>query len=447
MDVVSSAMTWPRRVPRVVRGFHSGPHDSYNALTQVFERPPLRAGPLHDWSVSIKENIAMKGVRTTCASRILAEYRAPFDATVVERLRDAGAWISSRNNCDEFAMGALNTHSMYGPVANPAYPLQAPRAPGGSSGGAAAAVAAGLCRLALGTDTGGSVRIPASYCGVYGFKPSYGMLSRWGVVSYADSLDTVGILARELPDIARAFDVLAADDPRDATCVPNDVRQRLSHVAIPSLPGLRVGVVQELFPAEVDARTLDAVDGVLESMASQGATIVPTSVPLVTSTAAVYYLLSLAEASSNLARYDGIRFGVPAQRTSAFFDDVARHRSRHLGAEVQRRLLLGTYAVSSEARRSHYTRALRLRQALREAYDACFRDVDVLVYPTTLGVAPRLDEPAEEYASDVLAVSANLAGFPAISVPVRGRDPIGVSFAMPWGHDRALLSLLAQLRR
>ena len=232
MDVVSSAMTWPRRVPRVVRGFHSGPHDPYNALTQVFERPPLRAGPLHDWSVSIKENIAMQGVRTTCASRMLAEYRAPFDATVVERLRDAGAWISSRNNCDEFAMGALNTHSMYGPVANPAYPLHAPRAPGGSSGGAAAAVAAGLCRLALGTDTGGSVRIPASYCGVYGFKPSYGMLSRWGVVSYADSLDTVGLLARELPDIARAFDVLAAEDPRDATCVPNDVRQRLSHLSL-----------------------------------------------------------------------------------------------------------------------------------------------------------------------------------------------------------------------
>ena len=325
------------------------------------------------------------------------------------------------------------------------------------------------------------MRVPASYCGVYGMKPSYGMLSRWGVVSYADTLDTVGILARNIGDVRQVFNVLALEDERDATCIHEAMRLRLDAqverilARIPSrLDGLRVGIVKEMYPREVDSRTLDIVDDVLDHMQSLGATLVPLSVPAIKKSVSAYYILSLSEASSNLGRFDGIRFGARMKHTSStFHDEIAKNRSYGFGDEVKRRILLGTYALTSEAWESHHLVATRIRQGILRGYQACWstqdlrwpeptgneeHGVDVVVQPTALSVAPRLDEPvSSEYAADVLTFAANLAGLPALSAPASrtismDEDPsvhlpVGVLFKAQWGHDKLLFHILEQLNQ
>ncbi|WFD40887.1 uncharacterized protein MJAP1_003878 [Malassezia japonica] len=461
------------RFARCVRGlrsvstFQRGPHDPYNALTRRFKPSAEKKGPLAGWEVSIKENISMKDVATTCSSRMLQEYRAPYNAAVVDRLEASGALITSRNNCDEFAMGGLNVHSVYGPVANPAiyedvrnpdFTKHEPRAPGGSSGGAAAAVAGELCRVALGTDTGGSVRLPGSFCGVYGFKPSYGLISRWGVVSYADSLDTVGIFARDVKDVAAVLDVIAGDDARDATCVDNTMRMqiaeltdaRISEIGVPGKPlhGLRVGVPAEMYPAELDERVAYIADDVLEALQSLGATIVPLRIPAMEQSISAYYVLALAEASSNLGRFDGMRYGLSVPDQGTFHETIAAARAEGFGDEVQKRILLGTYAVTTEAWDSFYMSAIAARFALVQQLAAQWsgldlrmtrtqneNGVDIMVHPTSLRGAPRLsDNPAAEYAQDVLTTWANLVGAPVLSAPAAqmledtdgARLPIGI---------------------
>ncbi|WFD36744.1 hypothetical protein MCUN1_003631 [Malassezia cuniculi] len=359
----------------------------------------------------------MAGVPTTCASRMLLEYKSPFDAAVVSSLRDAGAYINARTNCDEFAMGGLNVHSVFGPVRNPAA-TDAPRSAGGSSGGAAASVASNLCKIAIGSDTGGSVRLPAAYCGVVGLKPSYGMISRWGLVSYADSLDTIGIIGRTVDDVKPTFDVVAAPDGRDATCAAVEKRrnavksadalvERLSG----SLDGLRIGVPAELFPSELESAAGDAVDGVLATLHQLGAEIVEVNLPSVRQTLGAYYVLALAEASSNLARYDGLQYGHFSSAES-YAAAAAASRSAALGLEVQKRILLGTHALSAGAWDNYFLKAQKIRARIASEIDNVWSKVDMLVHPTALGGAPRLNEAVSEYAQDVLTVPANLSGIP-----------------------------------
>lgn len=427
----------------VFRG-ERGALDTYNALTATYAGGGGGAsGALAGWPVSIKENICMAGSAATCASRMLLDFVPPFDAHVVALLRGAGAHIAARTNCDEFAMGGLNTHSVFGAVANPA---AAGRSAGGSSGGAAAAVAAGLCRVSIGSDTGGSVRLPAAYCGVYGLKPSYGLVSRWGLVAYADSLDTIGVLARSVDDVRAAFDVIAHADARDATS-----RARPPTAAAPeSLHGVRIGVPDELFPAELDPAAGDAVDDVLAALHALGAEIVPVSLPSVRRSLGAYYTLALAEASSNLARYDGMQFGHCAG--GADYHAAAAASRAALGREVQKRILLGTHALSADAWDSYFLKAQRIRAAIAREVDAAWARADVLVHPTALGGAPRLDARApasdSEYAQDVLTAVANLAGIPALSAPARrtaGGLPLGVSFAAPWGAEPRVFAVAARV--
>ena len=438
-------------LPRAARRIHTAVHpvfrgergslDAYNALTATYAGAG-GAGALAGWPVSIKENICMAGSAATCSSKMLLDFVPPFDAHVVALLRGAGAHIASRTNCDEFAMGGLNTHSVFGPVANPAV---AGRSAGGSSGGAAAAVAAGLCRVSIGSDTGGSVRLPAAYCGVYGLKPSYGLVSRWGLVSYADSLDTIGVLARSIDDVRAAFDVIAKADARDATS-----RARPPTTAPDTLRGVRVGVPDELFPAELDAAAGDAVDDVLAALHALGAEIVRVSLPSVRRTLGAYYILALAEASSNLARYDGMQFGHFVD--GADYHAAAAASRAGFGREVQKRILLGTHALSADAWDSYFLKAQRIRADIAREIDAAWTRADLLVHPTALGGAPRIDAGApaseSEYAQDVLTAVANLAGIPALSAPARrtaGGLPLGVSFAAPWGHEPLVFSTASRV--
>ncbi|WFD44175.1 hypothetical protein MPSI1_002841 [Malassezia psittaci] len=379
-------------------------------------------------------------------------------------------------------MGALNQHSVYGPVANPAiyadrsnpdFSSTNLRAPGGSSGGAAASVAAGLCRVAIGTDTGGSTRLPGAFCGVYGFKPSYGMISRWGVVSYADSLDTVGILGNSVSDVSTTFDAIAKEDPRDETCIDKHLREhlqtanssRIREIGREERPlhGLRVGIPAEMYPVEMHQDTLEITDNVLDAMHKLGAEIVPVRVPIIAHCIGAYYLLALAEASSNLSRFDGMRYGLSVPDEAKFQDTVAKSRQAGFGDEVRRRILLGTYAVTTEAWESYYMAALDIRSQLMQELSLLWRSrdlrkessgpsqgVDLFVHPTSLQGAPKFDQdPASEYAQDALTTYANLAGIPVMSAPARRRLydgqtalPVGVSFASAWGYDRMLLHIV-----
>lgn len=329
-----------------------------------------------------------------------------------------------------------------------------------------------LTPRSIGTDTGGSVRLPASFCGVYGIKPSYGMISRWGVISYADSLDTVGILARTPEDLAAIFDAVASPDAHDATCLDMAMRAKLaddmttifSRIQKP-LEGLRVGVVAEMFPKELHPDIADITDDVLDALQHLGATLVDVSLSVLTKAASAYYVMALSEASSNLGRFDGIRYGARHEKSDGtFFGAIAANRSANFGAEVKRRILLGTYALTSEAWKSHLQTSFQIRNAITHQMRSCFAspdhrvsqqersgtDVDLLVYPTALGPAPRLDEDmASEYAQDVLTVSANLTGMPVLSAPAartvpvgNERLPAGISFQAQWGHDQLLFHVV-----
>ncbi|PKI85550.1 Her2p [Malassezia vespertilionis] len=440
--------------------FARGPHDPFNALTAVFPRSEKSEGLLAQWSVSIKENICMQNVPATCSSKFLLDYKSPFDAAVVQHLRNAGAHLTSRTNCDEFGMGGLNVHSHFGPVANPAvyedmqepdFAKFKPRSPGGSSGGAGAAVRAGLCRVAIGTDTGGSVRLPASYCGVYGLKPSYGMVSRWGVISYGDSLDHVGIIARSIPDIRTTLRAISHDDGRDATCTPAPLRSALEasnkikiaqfgKVAQQPLHGLRVGIPREMFPEEMNPGIADATDQTLDALQALGATLIPFDAPSLVHAVGAYYVLALAEASSSMARFDGMQYGAGTEALATYRETIAANRGAGFGDEVRKRILLGTYALTADAMNSYYMRAKSIRAVLeaqvrgiwstpdlRSTMHLNGQGIDVVVHPTALQGAPLLGKPTDaEYAQDVMTVPGNLTGLPVLSAPahatLRGSD-------------------------
>ncbi len=373
--------------------------------------------PLDGIPVALKDNLSHVGEPVSCGSRILAGYRAPFDATAVERLQAAGAVAVARTNLDEFAMGSSTEHSAHGSTRNPWDPE---RSPGGSSGGSAAAVAAGIVPVALGSDTGGSIRQPASFTGITGLKPTYGRVSRYGLVAYASSLDQIGPLARSAAECALVLDAIGGHDPRDSTSLP-EPPPRTADALDGDVAGLVVGLPREYFVEEgVDPAVLAAVRAAVAELESAGAKVREVSLPHTRHAIATYYLIATAEASSNLARFDGVRYGhrAEAEGLQGLYE---RTRSEGFGAEVKRRILLGTFVLSAGYYDAYYRKAQQVRTLLRRDFEAAFEACDVIATPTAPETAFRLgaksDDPLTMYLSDVYTVSANLAGLPGVSLP------------------------------
>ncbi len=390
-------------------------------------RGELRS-PLDGIPVALKDNISQAGAEVSCGSRILAGYVAPFDATVVERLDAAGAVVVARTNLDEFAMGSSTEHSAHGPTRNPWDPE---RSPGGSSGGSAAAVAAGIVPLALGSDTGGSIRQPAAFTGITGLKPTYGRVSRYGLVAYASSLDQIGPLAHGAADCAALLDAIAGPDPRDSTSLPTPAPPTLPELT-GDVSGLVIGLPREYFVEEgVDPEVLAAVREAVAECERAGAKVREVSLPHARYAIATYYLIATAEASSNLSRFDGVRYGHRAE-CDGLTELYERTRSEGFGAEVKRRILLGTFVLSAGYYDAYYRKAQQARTLLRADFDAAFAGCDVIATPTAPETAFRIGEkssdPLRMYLSDVYTVSANLAGLPGVSLPCgfAGGLPVGL---------------------
>ncbi len=414
------ARAWERDVHALA---HSEPEARHAAAAAAG-----RAGALAGVPVLVKDNLCTTDYATTCCSRILAGWRSPYDATVVKRLRAAGAVVVGKGNMDEFAMGSSTEYSCYGPTRNP-YDLA--RVPGGSSGGPAAAVAYGLVPIALGSDTGGSVRQPAAFCGVYGLKPTYGRLSRYGLVAFGSSLDQVGIFARHAGDVALAYAQLAGPDPYDATSCGGDAPDVSAWDG--GVDGLRFGWPANLWALGVDAALVDALERAAAALERAGAVRVPISFMPGEHAVATYYLLATAEASSNLARFDGVRYGHRAAGPADVRALVTRSRSEGFGPEVQRRILLGTYALSSGYHDEYYGKAQRARTRIRGEYATAFSLCDILLLPATPTLPFRLgektDDPLAMYLSDVFTIGANLAGIPGLTVPM-GLEAAGLPTAV-----------------
>ena len=395
-----------------------------------------------------KDIFCTAGLRTTCASRMLENFVPPYDAGVVERLHDAHAVSLGKTNMDEFAMGSSNENSFFGPAKNP---WDAARVPGGSSGGSAAAVAAGIVPFATGTDTGGSIRQPAAFCGITGLKPTYGRVSRWGMIAFASSLDCGGVLARSALDCMHVLSAIAGHDPRDATSVARPVDNYNAALST-SLQGIKIGVARDYFGAGVDAAIGAAVEAALREYEKLGATLVDISLPNSALAIPAYYVIAPAEASSNLARYDGVRYGHACSEPRSLEDLYTRSRSEGFGAEVQRRILVGTYALSAGYYDAYYLRAQRVRRLIANDFAEAFQSVDLIAGPTTPSVAFKLGEktadPLAMYAADVNTVAVNLAGLPAISIPAgfTAELPVGLQLIAPAFAEGALLSAAHQFQ-
>jgi len=398
---------------------------------------------------ALKDVFTTNGVRTTCGSRILESYVPPYDATAWARLSGDGAVLVGKTNCDEFAMGSSNENSAFGPVHNP---WDLSRVPGGSSGGSAAAVASGEVVWALGTDTGGSVRQPAALSGVVGLKPTYGLISRYGLIAFASSLDTVGTLTRSVRDAATLLSVLGGKDPRDATSLDGDAQDYTVGLE-EGVAGLRVGVIAEASGEGVEPGVRDAVGAAIDRLASLGAEVGETSLPHAEYAMSAYYLIAPSECSSNLARYDGVRYGLRAAGDHA--DSVAMMfatRGEGFGPEVKRRVMLGTYALSAGYYEAYYGQAQKVRTLIIRDYDAAFEGFDVLVSPTSpttaFPIGAKVDDPMAMYLSDIFTIPANLSGMPSISVPCGVDDaglPVGLLLTGPVLAERTVLRAASAL--
>jgi aspartyl-tRNA(Asn)/glutamyl-tRNA(Gln) amidotransferase subunit A len=425
-----------------------------NAFLQIDREGALRraeeiekrgnASALAGVPIAVKDNICVKGLQASCGSNILRNYHPPYSATVIERLTKAGAVIIGKTNCDEFAMGSSNENSAFGPVKNP---WDAERVSGGSSGGSAAAVAAGIVPVALGSDTGGSVRQPASLCGVVGLKPTYGRNSRYGLVAFASSLDQIGVLGREVEDVARVLGVTAGWDPHDTTS---------ADVAVPdytaSLTGdvkaTRIGVPRALFGKGLDGEVKNSVESVIDVYRDLGAEIVDIELPHAEYAIAVYYIIATAEASSNLARFDGVRYGFRAEDTPELRQMYRKTREEGFGAEVKRRILLGTFVLSAGYYDAYYRQAQQVRTLIKNDFLKAFERCDAFITPTAptpaFAIGEKVDDPLAMYLNDIYTVIANLAGGPGISVPCglsSERLPIGFQLLGPYWSEPMLLKL------
>jgi aspartyl-tRNA(Asn)/glutamyl-tRNA(Gln) amidotransferase subunit A len=395
--------------------------DRAGALARVdaleARRDESLTGSLGAIPVAIKDNICVRGLQTSCGSAILGNYQPPYNATVIERLQDAGAVIIGKTNCDEFAMGSSNENSAFGPVRNP---WDTKRVPGGSSGGSAAAVAARIVPVALGSDTGGSVRQPASLCGIVGVKPTYGRVSRYGLVAFGSSLDQIGIFATNTRDAALTLGVIAGRDPRDSTtadvAVPDYVSELSNEVS-----GARIGVARELFGEGLDADVRASVEAAIETYRQLGAEVIDVELPHAKYAIAVYYIIATAEASSNLARFDGVRYGFRAEASPTLREMYQRTREEGFGAEVKRRIMLGTYVLSSGYYDAYYLKAQKVRALLKQDFARAFERCDAIITPTSPTTAfllgEKTDDPLAMYLNDIYTVTANLAGIPGLSVP------------------------------
>ncbi|MGA1672753.1 MAG: Asp-tRNA(Asn)/Glu-tRNA(Gln) amidotransferase subunit GatA [Ilumatobacteraceae bacterium] len=405
-------------------------------------------GPLAGVPVALKDNLCTRGIPTTCSSKILDGWRPPYDATVVERLAAAGAVVVGKTNLDEFAMGSSTENSAFGSTRNP---LDVSRVPGGSSGGSAAAVAAGFAALSLGSDTGGSIRQPAALCGVVGVKPTYGAVSRLGLVAFASSLDQIGPFATDVADAALMLEAIAGHDPADSTSIPEPFPS-LTPALSAGVEGLRVGRIVDL-PAGADSDVDERLQAAFDALAAAGAEIVDVEVPAFTYGLTAYYLIAPAEASSNLARYDGVRFGsrVEAADTNAMYTAT---RSAGFGPEVQRRIMLGTYALSAGYYDAYYGKALKVRRLIADDFARAYERCDVMLTPASPSVAfpfgSKTADPFAMYLCDTYTIPSNLAGHPAMSVPFgSGADdlPVGVQVLAPALGEPVMFQVAAELER
>jgi len=413
------------------------PHDPYHAFLTTCPRAPHGEGKLGGIAVAVKDNISTKGIETTCASKILKGYIPPYDAHVVELLRQSGAAIVGKTNMDEFGMGTTTENSAFGPTLNP---HDTGRVPGGSSGGSAAAIAGGMVRMALGTDTGGSIRCPAAFCGIVGLKPTYGRVSRYGLIAYANSLEQIGPMGRTVTDVSALMEVIAGHDRRDSTSYDKPY----SPTPRADIKGLKIGIPQEYFGAGVDPQVAAVVKKAIGRLEECGATTVPCTIPSMEYALAAYYVTCTCEASSNLARFDGVRYGPAADTKKSWHEAYREVRQASFGTEVRRRIMLGTYALSSGYYGKYYAKAQIARENVKRDFTRIFSEVDVIAGPTMPTIAFKLREksdPLSMYLSDILTVPANLAGIPALSVPCGKADgmPVGLQImGRPWEDERVI---------
>lgn len=394
-------------------------------------RAAKKDGPLSGFTFGIKDNICTQGIPTTCGSKILKGYVPPYDATVVRKLKDAGAIICGKTNMDEFAMGSSNEHSAYGPVKNP---HDITRIPGGSSGGSAVAVAAGLVDAALGSDTGGSIRQPAALTGVVGMKPTYGRVSRYGLVAFASSLDQIGPLTKNVTDCARVLNVISGHDPMDATSLNLPVPDYTKEID-KDINGLKIGLPKEYFIKELNGEIDSAIKDSIKKLEKEGAKFQEISLPHTKYALPTYYIIAPAECSANLARYDGVRYGMREKEVKDLTEMYEQTRTNGFGPEVMLRIIIGTYVLSSGYYDAYYKKASQVRRLITNDFHEAYKKVDVILTPTTpttaFKIGEKLDDPIQMYLSDVFTIPCNLAGLPGISIPCgfdSNKLPIGMQF-------------------
>jgi len=389
--------------------------------------------------IAVKDNILIKGIKTTCASKILENYIAPYDATVIKKLNELGAVIIGKTNLDEFAMGASTEHSGFFPTKNP-YDLT--RVPGGSSGGSAAAVAKNLCCCALGSDSGGSIRQPASFCGVIGLKPTYGTVSRYGLVAFASSLDQIGPITKTAEDAKVLFEAISGKDEMDSTSIEIDKKLQAADY---KLQDLKIGVPKEYFIKGIDSRVEKIIKGAIEKIEKLGAKIKEVSLPHTKYALSTYYLIATSEASANLARYDGVRYGLSESENKDLLDVYLQSKTKGFGDEVKRRIMLGTYALSAGYYQAFYLKAQKVRTLIRKDFEKAFQKIDVIFAPVSptpaFKIGEKINDPLLMYLSDIFTVSANLVGLPALSVPAgfAGDLPVGLQIiGRPFEENKIL---------
>ncbi len=407
------------------------------------------ATPLTGIPIIQKDIFCTKGIKTSCGSRMLDSFISPYDATVVEKLNAAGAVILGKANMDEFAMGSSNETSWYGPVKNP---WDLDKVPGGSSGGSAAAVAARLCVAATGTDTGGSIRQPASFCGITGLKPTYGRVSRYGMIAFASSLDQGGPMTRSAEDAAIMLQAMAGVDARDSTSVDEPVPDYSANLG-DDLSGLKIGLPKEYFKEGLDSQVAASLESAIDEYKKMGAELVDISLPNTNLAVPTYYVVAPAECSSNLARFDGVRYGHRCDDPQDLEDLYKRSRSEGFGAEVKRRIMIGTYALSAGYYDAYYLKAQQLRHLISDDFRRAFEQVDVIMGPTApttaFGIGEKADDPVTMYLSDIYTIAVNLAGLPGMSIPVRPVDgmPVGMQIIGNYFAEAKLLNVAHRLQQ